>query len=128
MKQILIADDDPAIRAIFESFFLDRGYGVEVFQEGTSVMARLSSSRPEMLLVNVRLPEVSGMEILQESLELYPDLPVIVISCYGDEPLARQALRMGAYDFFLKPLDLATVELRLSAKLGLLKLAGEAGG
>jgi len=128
MNQILIADDDQTTRDLFSSFFKDRGYEAEVFQDGNSVLAHLSSNRPYMLLVNVQMPGISGMEILQQSLQLYPDLPVIVISCYADKSLARQALRMGAYDFFLTPLDLDTVELRLSAKLGLLKMTGEAGG
>jgi two-component system response regulator AtoC len=119
MRQILIVDDEPAIRQLLVEFLEELGYHADCAEDGESALEWLSSSRPDMVLLDVRLPGISGIDVLQRAQKIHSDLPVIVISGYADEALARQALRMGAYDFFLKPFDLRQVELRLSTKLGM---------
>jgi DNA-binding NtrC family response regulator len=120
MKQVLIVDDDPAVRNLLLTFLQDKGYRTTAAEDGEKALHWLAGHRPDVVLLDIRMPGISGIDVLQESRRLYPDLPVIVISGYADEALARRALRMGAYDFFLKPFDLATVESRLTTKLDML--------
>jgi DNA-binding NtrC family response regulator len=126
MKHILIVDDDEAIRGLLLSFLHDKGYEADAAVDGESALEWLAGNRTDMVLLDIRMPGMSGIDVLQHTAKLYPDLPVIVISGYADEATAREALQMGAYDFFLKPFDLRTVERRLTTKLGIIDLAGEA--
>lgn len=118
-SSILIVDDEPPIREILRVFLGDLGYETEAVEDGESAIELLEDHRPDMVLLDVRMPGMNGLEVLRAAMEMYPDLPVIMISGYADEDLAREALSQGAYDFFLKPFDLGIVEMRLSTKLGL---------
>lgn len=128
MKHVLIVDDDDAVRHLLAAFLKERGYRANTAESGESAIAWLSHHHPDMMLLDIRIPGISGIEVLEHTRRTHPDLPVIVISGYADEDLAREALEMGAYDFFLRPFDLGTVETRLSTKLDLQDPAAEAGG
>jgi two-component system response regulator AtoC len=124
-KQILIVDDDDHIRFLLSTFLNERGYETEDADNGESALRWLNDHEPDLVLLDIRMPGLSGIEVLERAHQRYPNLPVIVISGYADEAMARDALRMGAYDFFLKPFDLSTLEMRLSTKLDLLVAPGE---
>ena len=117
MKHILIVDDENAICDLLLTFLRERGYRADAVQDGESALEWLAENRTGMLLLDVRIPGISGIDVLKETQKLYPSLPVIVISGHTDEALAREALRMGAHDFFLKPIDLIALESRLFTKL-----------
>jgi two-component system response regulator AtoC len=119
MHHVLIVDDDPSIRRLLVEFLEQSGYRADSAEDGESALSWLAESRPDMVLLDVRLPGISGIDVLKKTQAIHPSLPVIVISGYADEELAREALRLGAYDFFLKPFDLKQVELRLATKLGM---------
>jgi DNA-binding NtrC family response regulator len=119
MSRILIVDDEPPVREVLTVFLENRGYDAHAVEDGESALAWLESNRPDMVLLDVRMPGMNGLEVLREATRLHPDLPVIMISGYADEDIAREALNQGAYDFFLKPFDLGMVEMRLSTRLGL---------
>jgi two-component system response regulator AtoC len=126
MRHVLIVDDDPAIRNLLLDFLEGRGYRADCAEDGESALRWLSECCPDMLLLDVHLPGITGIDVLKKARALHPKLPVIVISGYAEEELAREALRLGAYDFFLKPFDLKQVELRLSIKLDLVEGAAQA--
>lgn len=126
MKHVLIVDDDEAIRGLLLSFLQDRGYETDAAPDGESALEWLAGNHTDMVLLDLRMPGMSGLDVLQHTSKLYPELPIIVISGYADEAMAQEALQMGAFDFFLKPFDLRTVERRLSTKLGFMDLTGEA--
>ncbi len=118
MFRILIVDDEAPIREVLSTFLNDIGYETYAVADGESAIEWLGQEQPDLILLDVRMPGMSGLEVLRNARQIYPNMPVIMISGYTDEELARQALQEGAYDFFLKPFELSVIEARLFAKLG----------
>jgi len=118
MSRILIVDDEAPIRDVLSTFLEDIGYETHAVHDGENAIDWLRDEKPDLILLDVRMPGMSGIEVLKNARQLYPKMPVIMISGYADEDLAREALQEGAYDFFLKPFELSVIEARLFAKLG----------
>ena len=121
MKHVLIVDDDPTVCTLLTTFLSGHGHRAEAVPDGQSALEWLTCHQTNILLLDLLMPGMSGLEVLQEVNRRYPGLPVIVLSGCDDEDLARQALRLGAYDFFQKPLSLAVVEERIQTKLLLME-------
>ena len=122
MKQIFVVDDDDNIRELLLRFMHELGYESSSAPSGEEALTHLKSHRPDMLLLDILMPGMSGLDVLQETMKLYPDLPVIMISDFADEDMAEDALSLGAYDFFLKPFSLETVKSVLAMKLDMAEL------
>jgi len=121
MKQIYVVDDDDNIRELLLRFMDELGYESNSASNGEEALAHLKSHRPDLLLLDILMPGMSGLDVLQEAMKLYPDLPVIMISGFADEDMAKDALSLGAYDFFLKPFSLETVKSVLAVKLDMVE-------
>jgi DNA-binding NtrC family response regulator len=121
-----VVDDDIEIRTLLVTHLSERGYRLSASENGTEALAWLEENKADMLLLDLCMPGITGMEVIQKAHEMQPDLPIIVISGWADEETARKAMQMGAYDFLLKPFDLKTVESHLSAKLELIGSGAEA--
>ncbi len=105
-RSLLIVDDDPAIR---ESLTRSLGPAVDVLATAASAeeaLNRLSSSPPEVVLTDVRMPGFDGMQLLRLIRERLPDVDVILMTAFDDLPLVAAAMQQGATDFLVKPLDL----------------------
>lgn len=101
--RILFVDDDAATREVFTAQLDSFGYDVTVAEEGTQALEVIRTHVFDVMLVDLRMPEVDGMEVLQEALRLYPELVVIVLTAHGSIETAVQALQLGAHDFLTKP-------------------------
>jgi two-component system, NtrC family, C4-dicarboxylate transport response regulator DctD len=99
---VFIDDDEEVRRANAQSLEL-AGFEVQVFAAAETAQSALSPDFPGVVVTDVRLPRVSGLTLLRQLMELDPDLPVILITGHGDIPMAVEAMREGAYDFFEKP-------------------------
>src|SRR3954462_1622405 len=99
---IFIDDDEEVRRANAQSLEL-AGLEVQVFASAEDARLALSSQFPGVIVTDVRLPGIDGLRLLRQLIELDPDLPVILITGHGDVPMAVEAMREGAYDFFEKP-------------------------
>jgi two-component system, NtrC family, C4-dicarboxylate transport response regulator DctD len=99
---VFIDDDEEVRRANAQSLEL-AGFEVRVFAEVETAQSTLSPDFPGVVVTDVRLPRISGLTLLRQLMELDPDLPVILITGHGDIPMAVEAMREGAYDFFEKP-------------------------
>jgi len=117
VAMILVVDDDPTVRALLATLLETRGHVVEQAPDGRSALDRLAHLKPDLVFLDLQMPGVSGMEVLSTIRELHPRLPVVVISGWADEELARESLQAGAYEFLAKPFDLQAIELRLVEKL-----------
>jgi DNA-binding NtrC family response regulator len=102
--RILFADDDAATREVFTAQLQSFGYDVTLAEEGKQAVEALRTDVFDVMLVDLRMPGVDGLEVLQEALRLYPDLVVIVLTAHGSIETAVQALQMGAHDFLTKPI------------------------
>ena len=120
MRKIHVVDDDLEIRNLLVTYLTEKGYRLSSSEDGASALDWLEDNKPDMMMLDLCMPGITGMEVMQKAHEIQPKLPIIVISGWADEELARKALRMGAYDFLLKPFDMKTVESHLSTKLDLI--------
>ena len=102
---ILIVDDDASIRDSLKDILTYRGYSCSEAGDGKEALASLHKKQPDLVLLDLKLPRIDGMQVLKQSLERYPNLPVIIISGQGTIQLAVEATKLGAYDFLEKPLE-----------------------
>jgi two-component system nitrogen regulation response regulator NtrX len=105
-ESILVVDDESGVRASLGGILGDEGYVVTAVESGEAGLAALEGRRFDLLLLDVWLPKMDGLEMLSRVRTLDPDLPVVVISGHGSIETAVKAVRMGAQDFVEKPLSL----------------------
>jgi two-component system nitrogen regulation response regulator NtrX len=105
-ESILIVDDEAGVRASLGGILRDEGYQVEAVDSGEAALALLDGRRFDLLLLDVWLPKMDGLETLSRVRTLDPEVPVVVISGHGSIETAVKAVRMGAQDFVEKPLSL----------------------
>ena len=105
-ESILVVDDEAGVRGSLAGILGDEGYVVEAVDSGEAGLAALEARRYDLLLLDVWLPEMDGLETLARVRTLDPELPVVVISGHGNIETAVKAVRMGAQDFVEKPLSL----------------------
>lgn len=105
-SQILIVDDEKRfVRSL--TFALNQaGIQSQCAYTGEAGLAALEENPPDLMLLDLRLPEMSGMDVLYEAVRLYPELPVVMISAHGDTRAAVQAVKAGATDYLTKPFAL----------------------
>jgi two-component system, NtrC family, nitrogen regulation response regulator NtrX len=108
---VLIVDDEEGIRETLSGIFQDEGYEVITAGSGEETLKILKEQSPDLVLLDVWLPGIDGIETLQEIKKTNPELPVVIISGHGNIELAVKATRVGAYDFLEKPLSLERVLL-----------------
>ncbi|WP_295488501.1 sigma-54 dependent transcriptional regulator [Accumulibacter sp.] len=102
MTVIYVEDDDPVRAAGCQTFAL-ADLPVEDFARADAALARLAADQPVVLVTDVRLPGIDGIELLRRVVAIDPDLPVILVTGHGDVSMAVDAMRAGAYDFIEKP-------------------------
>ena len=108
---VLIVDDEEGIRETLSGIFQDEGYNVMTAGSGEEALKILKEQSPDLVLLDVWLSGIDGVETLQEIKKTNPELPVVIISGHGNIELAVKATRVGAYDFLEKPLSLERVLL-----------------
>jgi len=105
-ESILVVDDEAGVRTSLTGILSDEGYHVEAVDSGEAALALLEGRRFDLLLLDVWLPKMDGLETLSRVRTLDPEVPVVVISGHGSIETAVKAVRMGAQDFVEKPLSL----------------------
>jgi DNA-binding response OmpR family regulator len=108
--RVLIVDDEANITAVVEEHFTSLGYDVDVAHHGAAALIQAAAIRPDVVLLDVNMPEVSGDRVLDRLHAIDPTVPVVMLTGNADEELARGFLRRGALDYVAKPFQLATLE------------------
>ncbi len=111
--KILIIDDDDLICLSLKKVLIKLDYAVEICMDGGTALDSVESFQPDIVLLDIYLNEYNGLEILKEIKTKYIDIPVIMITGYSDVNIAVSAIKSGAYDFLLKPLELDQLKLVL---------------
>ncbi len=106
MSKILIIDDDDQLRRSFHKLLGEEGYRVQSAPSGEAGLALLSEAMPDLVILDNRLPGMSGLETFQEIHRIEPKLPVIIMTAFGTTETAIEATKLGAYDYVLKPFDI----------------------
>lgn len=106
MATLLIIDDEKAIRKTLTEILSFEGYKIEEASDGEEGLKKFKEKTFDVVLCDIKMPKVDGMEFLQKATETNPDVPIIMISGHGTIETAVEAVKKGAYDFIQKPPDL----------------------
>ena len=105
MERILVIDDDKDLRFNLSSILKDEGYDVLAVEDGREALKAVQNNSPNLALLDIRLPGMDGMKILEEMREKDKDLIIIMLTAYGDVKCAVRAMKLGAFDYIAKPFD-----------------------
>ena len=122
---VLVIDDEESVRIALEDLLSDAGYDVRTAEHVPGALALLESFAPDLVLSDVRMPMVSGFELLAMLRRDHPQLPVVLLTAHGDERTAVQALKAGAWDYLPKPFDNAEILALATRAAELLTLRAE---
>ena len=132
MAKILVIDDDRDICSLLNRFLSRKGYEVTENYKGKTSVEYLKENRPDLILADFRLEDMDGTALLQKIKEIYPDMPVIIITGYSDIKTAVEIMKAGAFDYVVKPLlpdeILVTIQNALTSHKGEMSAAGSEGG
>jgi putative nucleotidyltransferase with HDIG domain len=108
--RVLVVDDEETIRTALGRFLRARGYEVEVAESGIAALIMLERQRFAVMVCDVRMPGMTGLEVVPEALQLDPDLAILMLSAVNDAPTATDALSHGAMDYLVKPIELVDLQ------------------
>lgn len=114
---ILIVDDEVSILNSLSSILEDEGYEVSVAKSGVEALKLCAATAPELMMLDIWMPEMDGLETLRRLRELVPNTQVMMMSGHGSIETAVRAIKLGAYDYIEKPLSLENVTLRVKHAL-----------
>lgn len=103
LNSVIVVDDEASIRSAVEQWLGLSGFAVQLFARADECLAQLPEHFPGVIISDVRMPGMDGLQLLAELQARDPDLPVILLTGHGDVPMAVEAMRSGAYDFLEKP-------------------------
>ncbi len=104
-KSILLVDDEPIIRKSIGREFAVKKYFVSEAVNGQEALSKLNKFQYDIVITDLLMEDMSGIDILREAKEMYPEIGVIVLTGYGELSSAMEAVRLGANDYLLKPFD-----------------------
>ncbi|HZK14816.1 MAG TPA: sigma-54 dependent transcriptional regulator, partial [Desulfobaccales bacterium] len=122
---LLVVDDEPQILQMISGILRDEGFEVITAPDGEAALKLVGEEAPDLVLLDIALPGLDGLEVLQELKRHYPFLPVVIISAYGSVENAVKATRLGAYDFIEKPPHADKILLTVRNGLELARLSEE---
>jgi len=111
MQSILIVDDEPSIRESLTGILQDEGFSPLSVESGDAAIEKISEDKPDLILLDIWMPGMNGMETLARIRDIYPDQLVVMMSGHGTIETAVKATKLGAYDFIEKPLSIEKVLL-----------------
>ncbi len=113
MPTILIIDDEKSIRRTLREILEYEGYKVEEAVDGLEGLSMLKERTFDAILLDIKMPKMDGLEVLDKIMQTNPDTPVIMVSGHGTIDTAVEAVKKGAYDFVAKPMDLNRLSISL---------------
>lgn len=120
MKRVLVVDDQPQIVKLVETFLTQKGFSVKTAISGKEALEICNSWRPQIILLDIIMPEMDGFETLLKIQEWNVNVSVIMVTSLDDLESGKKALQLGAVDYITKPLDFDYLEQTLIAKFNAL--------
>jgi len=117
MARILIIDDDPAMVSVISEICHERGHQTVAFNSGQKALDSLAQQAPQLVITDLKMDKVGGLEILKECREVLPQTPVILITAYAKVESALEAMKLGAYDYITKPFKVDELQLTIQRAL-----------
>lgn len=126
--KVLVVDGEAPFREVVSGYLASQGCEVSTLGEGSTALERIKKGGYDLAIVELRLPDINGLELLKRIQTINPELPVVIITGYGSEESAREAIEKGAFDYILKPFKPGGVRVMLAKLLRqLLRVRGERG-
>jgi DNA-binding response OmpR family regulator len=122
MPRVLVVDDEPDAVELLREFLAAKGYEVLTASEGEEALGKVKEERPHLILLDVRMPKMNGLEVLKRVREIDHEVGVIMVTAVNEEETGRQALQLGAFDYITKPLDFKYLERSLWTKIMMMTL------
>ena len=123
--RILVVDDDDNLRWVLQTQLEQMGYAVITAADGPTALGLIDKEPPALVLTDLKMPGMSGMELLEQIRRDYPEIPVLIITAFGTIQSAVQAMRSGAYDYLTKPIDYDELGIAVSRVLEHFRLVQE---
>src|SRR2546429_198077 len=114
---VLVVDDEDGIRQALDRFLTRLGYRVLQAASGAEALDRQATGQPEAMLSDIRMPNMTGVELVPKALAQDTDLAVIMLTAIDEPRTAIECLKLGAYDYLIKPVDLEELEVSLANAL-----------
>ena len=115
--KILVVDDEDGIRQALDRFLTRLGYRVVQAANAAEALERQATETPELMLSDIRMPNMTGVELVPKALAHDPDLAIIMLTAIDEPRTAIECLKVGAYDYLIKPVDLDELEVSLTNAL-----------
>lgn len=116
-RRVLVVDDEEAIRTSLARFLRARGFDVSTAESGRAALAALNDERFVAMLSDIRMPEMTGLELVPQAHAVDADLAIIMLTAVNDAPTATEALGLGAMDYLMKPVELGDLATALERAL-----------
>ncbi len=117
MPRVLVVDDEPDAVELLQEFLTSKGYDVITAGDGEEALRKVKTERPHLILLDVRMPKMNGLEVLRQVRQIDKEVGVIMVTAVNEEETGRQSLELGAFDYIVKPLDLEYLERSLWYKV-----------
>lgn len=117
LGKVLIVDDEPEVRQVLQEFLSGRGYDVLVAESGLEALRMLGVDQPDLVLLDVMMPGMDGVETLRRIVALRQPVPVIMVTANADIATTSKLLAMGAVDYIPKPFDLDYLDQAVSIQV-----------
>jgi DNA-binding NtrC family response regulator len=117
MKRILVVDDEIEACNALKDFLTMKGYDVDTALDGPTALEKVKQSTPHIVLLDMIMPGMGGIEVLKEIKKVDPNIGIIMVTVVTDHEQARETLTLGAYDYITKPVDLNYLETVVMVKI-----------
>src|SRR5689334_7755908 len=104
-RRVLVADDDESLRRVMQMELEELGYSVVTATDGEQALRALAEAHPALVISDLKMPGLSGLELLRKIRAGQPQMTVILITAFGTVETAVEAMKAGAYDYITKPVD-----------------------
>jgi DNA-binding response OmpR family regulator len=117
MARVLVVDDEPDSVELLQEFLTGKGYEVVTASNGEEALRKVKEERPHLVLLDVRMPGMNGLDVLRKVREFEQEVGVIMVTAVNEEDTGRDALKLGAFDYIVKPLNFEYLERSLWYKV-----------
>ena len=121
--KMLIVDDEIEICDFLKNFFTEKDYDVNIAISGEEALEKIKKNRPKVLLLDIRMPGLSGLDVLKQAHQMDKDLRIIMITAVENQDMMQLARKLGASDYITKPFSLNYLETNVFEKVSSLPIA-----
>lgn len=126
--KIVVVDDDMIVKDMLTAYFVPKGYELVLFSDAESALteSKILSNKWDVLISDQELPKLKGLDFIEEFRQIRPEIPIIFTTSIKSENISDEAIKNGACDFIIKPINLSQLHISIERALSISKMAGGA--